>query len=585
MRKLILVLFAGMTLIGCQKDSGSNNNNNNNTASGTSHSCGATNVHNPNKTYGTVKDVEGNTYKTIQIGSQTWMAENLRTTKFRNGVSIPNITDNSQWQNNTTGAFTSYNSNTNNDCPYGKLYNWYAVANTNQLCPTGWDVPTDAEWNVLIANLDPAYNPTVVNSSQSAVAGGILKSIGTQYWQSPNNEATNSSGFSALPGGYLFNGSFLFIGSVCTWWTSTEYDANNALNRGGNWNNGRVVRNSIPKTVGMSVRCLQKVKSASITSLNCSSIQNNGVLTAGSPANNVNSLIPYIEGNGGSYSAQTINSTGVTGLIATLAAGNLVNGNGTLTYTITGTPSKSGTASFALSVGGQNCTFSRSVNANTNSGSVTDASGNIYPTITIGSQVWMKENLRTTKYSDGSNIPFVPDNTQWSNNWKNRASLPMMCWYNNDQATYAANKFGALYNWFAINPTTNGNKNLCPTGWHVPSDAEWNILIAYLDPSYNPNGQGTQSTIAGGMMKSTGAQYWQPNYSASNTSGFSGLPGGYRYYFDGVFDFQNIRGNWWSSSESSNSSAWVRNMQNVSGYIFRNGSEKEIAFSVRCIKN
>ena len=94
----------------------------------------------------------------------------------------------------------------------------------------------------------------------------------------------------------------------------------------------------------------------------------------------------------------------------------------------------------------------------------------------------MAENLRTTKYRDGSNIPVVADNTQWANNWNNGNPLqqPMMYWYDNDQATYTANKFGALYNWYAINPATNGNKNVCPTGWHVPTDAEWTTLTTIL---------------------------------------------------------------------------------------------------------
>jgi uncharacterized protein (TIGR02145 family) len=225
---------------------------------------------------------------------------------------------------------------------------------------------------------------------------------------------------------------------------------------------------------------------------------------------------------------------------------------------------------------------------NTNTpGTVTDASGNTYPTVTIGTQVWMAENLRTTKYRDGSNIPVVTDSTQWANNWNNGNPLsqPMMCWYNNDQTTYTANKFGALYNWYAINPATNGNKNVCPTGWHVPTDAEWNVLIANLDPSYIPTANGTQSTTAGGKMKSTGTQYWlSPNTGATNSSGWSGLPGGYRYY-NGTFYSIGVYGGWWSSTEYYTNGAWSRGLNYNSGVVSRGYDYETSGFSVRCLRD
>lgn len=106
---------------------------------------------------------------------------------------------------------------------------------------------------------------------------------------------------------------------------------------------------------------------------------------------------------------------------------------------------------------------------------VTDISGNIYPFVTIGTQVWMGENLRVEKYNDGTPIPFVTDNAVWAANFTNKTKLPMMAWYNNDKATHTANKNGALYNWYAVD-----TKKLCPTGWHVPTDAEWTTLTTYL---------------------------------------------------------------------------------------------------------
>jgi uncharacterized protein (TIGR02145 family) len=193
MRKtLFYFLFCGAIFAGCQKDNNSNDNSNTTTA--TSHSCGAKDVHNPKLSYGTIKDIDGNTYKTIQIGSQTWMAENLKTTRYRNGVSIPNITDNAKWSNDKIGAYCSYNNNSANDCPYGKLYNSYAIENTNELCPTGWHVPSETEWMTLVNFLGGIF-----------VAGSKMKSTSTEYWDSLNEDATNSSGFSGLPGGVRGN--------------------------------------------------------------------------------------------------------------------------------------------------------------------------------------------------------------------------------------------------------------------------------------------------------------------------------------------------------------------------------------------
>jgi uncharacterized protein (TIGR02145 family) len=214
---------------------------------------------------------------------------------------------------------------------------------------------------------------------------------------------------------------------------------------------------------------------------------------------------------------------------------------------------------------------------------ITDASGNTYPIVTIGTQVWMAENLRTTKYRDGSNIPIVTDNTQWANNINAGATSPMMCWYNNDQAIYTANKFGALYNWYAINPATNGNKNVCPTGWHVPTYAEWTTLINFLDP--NADGGLQTPNKAGGKMKSTGTQYWKsPNTDATNSSGWSGLPGGGRSYRDGTFDGIGASGVWWDS-EDDIGLIWTLSLSYNYGDVNGGNPSKSNGLSVRCLRD
>lgn len=159
---------------------------------------------------GTITDVDGNVYKTIGIGSQIWIAENLKTTKFNDGTSIPMVTDNAAWGMLFSPAFCWYNNDElSNKSTYGALYNWYTVG-TGKLCPSGWHVPNNSEWAVLASYL-----------GGSKVAGGKMKIPGTEYWKSPNDGATNSSEFSAFPSGFRWDNGFEFLGEGCAFWSST----------------------------------------------------------------------------------------------------------------------------------------------------------------------------------------------------------------------------------------------------------------------------------------------------------------------------------------------------------------------------
>jgi uncharacterized protein (TIGR02145 family) len=205
-----------------------------------------------------VTDQNGNSYTTIVIGTQEWMAENLRTTTYANGDPIPNVTDNTAWTQLTTGAWAHYNNDSQYENPYGKLYNWYAVADPRNVCPTNWHVPTDAEWNTLVGYLDPSYDPEAIGT-QSLTAGGKMKSTGTQYWQTPNEGATNESGFSGLPGGYRNNnnGNFNFLGNNGFWWSASESGAEFAWGRNLGNNVADIYRTNYDKRFGFSVRCLR----------------------------------------------------------------------------------------------------------------------------------------------------------------------------------------------------------------------------------------------------------------------------------------------------------------------------------------
>ena len=191
-------------------------------------------------------DIDGNVYKTVQIGTQLWMKENLKTTRYRDGSAIPTNFIDSQWGNTTRGAYAIYDNEPENDKIYGKLYNWYAVADPRGLCPAGWHVPSDAEWTTL-ENFLGGTN----------VAGGKMKAV-SSLWQSSNTGATNESGFSGLPGGYRgFNGNFSYIGNYGYWWSSSEYSAANAWFRILYYSLGNSGRNNYLKQDGFSVRCLR----------------------------------------------------------------------------------------------------------------------------------------------------------------------------------------------------------------------------------------------------------------------------------------------------------------------------------------
>jgi uncharacterized protein (TIGR02145 family) len=195
---------------------------------------------------------------------------------------------------------------------------------------------------------------------------------------------------------------------------------------------------------------------------------------------------------------------------------------------------------------------------------IIDADGNIYKVIAIGTQIWMAENLRTTKFKDGTTIPKVSDDAKWT-----ELSTPAYCWYANNETGYKE-LCGALYNWYTVN-----TGKLCPSGWHVPSDAEWTTLTDYL---------GGES-LAGGKLKEVVNTHWgRSNDGADKSSGFTALPGGYRVSTGSFYGVGNY-GNWWSSSKYDSGSAWYRGMYYSSNSVGRVVYSMVDGFSVRCIKN
>jgi len=205
----------------------------------------------------TVTDYDGNTYFTVKIGEQCWMAQNLKVTHYRNGDPIPNVTDDTEWEDLTTGAYCDYNNDEGNVATYGRLYNWYAVVDSRNIAPAGWHVPSDDELKQLEMYLGMSQAEADSAGWRGTDEGGKLKETGTTHWAPPNTGATNESGFSALPGGYRVSyGSFGDMGHYAYFWSSTEDSSDGAWYRPLSYSDSQVGR-YLSKRGGFSVRCVK----------------------------------------------------------------------------------------------------------------------------------------------------------------------------------------------------------------------------------------------------------------------------------------------------------------------------------------
>ena len=223
---------------------------------------------------------------------------------------------------------------------------------------------------------------------------------------------------------------------------------------------------------------------------------------------------------------------------------------------------------------------------------VTDIEGNVYPTISIGAQVWMASNLKTTKYNDGNAIPNIEGNSQWEN-----LTTPAYCWWNNDQQYADTNNLGALYNWFTVE-----TGNLCPVGWHVPTNAEFEELVFYMaENGYNYDGSiytgndideagskiGKSLAVPSGWLAPTYGLEWSigKDQHLNNSSGFNGIGADGRYLYGGVFFDPGYLCNWWTSTPFDADYSWTFFMYTEEAALFKTWYFKEGGYSVRCIKD
>lgn len=313
-------------------------------------------------------------------------------------------------------------------------------------------------------------------------------------------------------------------------------------------------------------------RTAAVGTLDCSGAEVSGRIFLGEEVNDVYVKVAYSEGNGKMYNSQYVNSTNVTGLMASLSSDSLALGSGSVVFRITGTPSSTGIAQFEISLGGKSCSFSVNVEeSKPTSGygpEIKDVDGNVYKTVFIGSQHWMAENLKTSKYNDGTEIPNVKNSSDW---WK--LTTGAWSYYNSDSSFNV--KYGKLYNWRATNPEYNGYKNVCPFGWHVPSDKDWSLLIDSVGGIYN----------GGSKLKEVGNSSWKTqNTDAVNSSLFTALPGGLlNYSFISVGE--GSLGYWWSSDKYDSYFGNCIELRKDNGVINRYRNVFNVGMSIRCIKD
>lgn len=510
-------------------------------------------------------DADGQNYSVVKIGSQWWMDENLQTTKLNDSTAIPIVTNNANWASLKTGACCWYeNDAATYQSIYGALYNWYAV-NTGKLCPSGWHVPSDTEWK----QLDMALGMTQAQADNTGWRG---TNQGTQMkttsgWYN-NGNGTNTSGFSGLPGGYRnLNGYFYRITTDGYWWSSTEVYTDFAWERDVSYNHASIYRNNYGKGAGFSVRCVRDDNATvSLPSVSTKVVSDTTATCGGNVTND----------GGAKVTARGVcwNTTGNPTIMDSHTTDG--SGLGEFTSSLTGLVPLTTYYVRAYATNDLGTAYGEEKNFTTiitwsETGIITDVrDGKTYKTVKIGNQWWMDENL--------AYLPTVSPPTVGSNT----ALYYYVYGYSGTDITAAkatANYsiYGVLYNWSAA-------MAVCPSGWHLPSDAEWEQLEMALGMTQaQADSTGFRGTNQGTQMKTTNG--WYNNGNGTNTNGFSGLPGGFRYY-NGGFDGVTSNGSWWSSTEfSMYDEAWARLLSYYFSNVYRYFTFKSYGFSVRCVRD
>jgi uncharacterized protein (TIGR02145 family) len=469
-----------------------------------------------------ITDHDGNSYGTVKIGTQCWMKENLKTTHYNDGIPVPfssnPATLNGFLINDSTNRFwCAYANDINNKSVYGLLYTWAAVmkgsssSNTTPsgvtgICPAGWHVPSDNEWKQLEMYLGMTQQQADSLDMRGNNEGAKIKETGNAHWYGTNAESTNETGFTALPGGSCFDNSFSGLKNNGNWWSSTA--SPNVFTRYMTNDYYKIGRTHTQFNFMYSVRCLRDSSdgfdSVSLPVVNTASVSYISPVSAsasGSVTNDGGSTVtdrgfcwnttglPNTSNDHSSFGSGTGNFSGI---ITGLATGN--------TYFVRAYATNSNGTAY----GNQLIYQSPFICGSTQ---LTDADGNLYNTIPVGSQCWMKENLKTTHYSDGVEITTGTSAVTLPPYINNDSTNRFWFVYDND----ISNKdiYGLLYPWAAVmrgaqssNSVPGSVQGICPDDWHVPSDNEWKQLEIFLGlPPELTDSIGVRGTDEGGNSK------------------------------------------------------------------------------------
>lgn len=540
---------------------------------------------------GYVIDYDGNYYDAVLIGKQCWMKQNLRTTHYADGNSIPLATSNQ--------SYPCYYENTNlNISEYGLHYNWYAAmkngasSNTNPsgvqgICPDGWHLPSNAEFDELVTyvNSQPrflcdnvgGYNGRALASKIGWYQYNYSCYVGANYG-SYLSSTKNATRFTLMPSGYYNNG-FSSTNNSGYIWTSTQYNSNDAYGRYMDYSSRGLNNSYHYKHYGFSVRCVRDpelastegqtvpvVTTAAVANVSANSATGGGNVTAdGGSVVTARGVCWSTTENPTVNDSHTTDGSGVGNFNS-----NITGLTANTTYYVRAYATNAiGTAygeSVSITTGGQPCPGAPTV---------TDVDGNTYATVQIGQQCWMKENLRTKHYSGGGNVDFkYPNNTPAT------------------QSTY-----GLLYNWATVMNgalSSNGNpsyvQGICPNGWHLPSRSEWEQLRSTVGGLSTCRCDNNSNYIAKALAAPNGwtnynysSCYPGYNQSANNATGFSAMPAGW-FRIDTYSDF-TLSNCWWSATQYNNERACrIAVVYNQSDLNFAD-EYLNYYLSVRCVKD
>ena len=565
-----------------------------------------------------VFDADSNSYNTVLIGNQCWMRENLKTTHYSNGTPIMYGSELSE-----DNALWYYPCEEVNDSTYGLLYNWKAVMAAGvqqpawvctpaQLCPSGWHIPSDEEWQELLEY--------VGNQSLYVLDGNsshIAKALAADYlWLQSDmpsavgeqTDSNNETDFAAVPAG-RYASNYSTCGILANFWSSTEQDNSLAFVRSLGYNRADVIRITSYKFDGLSVRCLKDsvteidttlqepeiTTDSTVSQITSISARCGGTIVSdgGSPIIlcgicwNIDSL-PTIEDNYTTVNAEEVNfadSVSFTVLLTGLSESTTYHIRAFAVNCVDSTYGEEFT--FTTATDGQPCPKAQTqtdLNGITYV-TLTDIDDNTYQTVQLGDQCWMKENLRTTHYADGT--PLDVDST-------NQYSYQTAYYYIPNNDTNIVSIYGLLYNWAAVMGSTNVNtsdnslQGICPDGWHLPDDVEWHRLIQYVSSKSACLCNNDQQAIAKAMASTTGWQTstdsctvgWSPELN--NATGFEALPAGYFNSYYGAFG-QSTK--FWSASPTGVHNAWALSLDFDEKYVERKNLDKYFGLSVRCVKD